>query len=82
MSLVRFAMVCDKCHQRQPEYEGWLTCRDCGDDVCESCCAEYDPDPPGSALCKQCAALEQIEQIESAQLKVLNAAFDIILGKP
>lgn len=55
MSLVRFAMVCDKCKVRQEEYAGYLSCRECGEDVCEKCCAEYDPDPPGHAVCKQCA---------------------------
>lgn len=53
--LVRFAMVCDKCRERQPEYCGYLNCRVCGDEVCEKCCAEYDADPPGHAVCKDCS---------------------------
>jgi len=59
MSLVRFAMVCDKCHVRQEEYAGYLSCKECGDDVCEGCCTEYDPDPPGYAFCKACAAIAE-----------------------
>jgi hypothetical protein len=55
MSLVRFAMVCDKCKERQEEYAGYLTCRECMDDVCPKCCAEYDADPPGRAVCLECA---------------------------
>ncbi len=54
MSLVKYAMVCDKCHERQPEYAGYLSCKDCGDDVCETCCSVYDPDPPGYAVCVFC----------------------------
>jgi hypothetical protein len=55
MSLVRFAMVCDKCNVRQEEYAGYLSRSECMDHVCKECAAEYDPDPPGRALCRECA---------------------------
>lgn len=61
MSLVRFAMVCDKCHTRQGEYDGYLTCAECGADVCQKCCSVYDPDPPGNAVCKECFAIAKEE---------------------
>jgi hypothetical protein len=61
MSLVRFAMVCDKCHERQEEYAGYLSCSECGDDVCEECCDVYDPDPPGHAVCLECAIQEALQ---------------------
>lgn len=54
MSRVRFAMICDKCQRRSDEYSRWQTCVDCGDDVCKTCAAEYDDDPPGHAICKTC----------------------------
>lgn len=55
MSLVRYAMVCDKCRVRQEEYAGYLSCAACGDDTCKKCAAVYDPDPPGLCVCRACA---------------------------
>jgi len=65
--LVRFAMVCDKCRERQPEYCGYLNCRVCGDEVCEKCCAEYDADPPGHAVCRDCATRDLEYQVSRAE---------------
>jgi len=58
--LARYHAICDLCGQRQPEYQGYLNCRRCLRIVCEPCSIEYDPDPPGQALCWQCdqASLE------------------------
>jgi hypothetical protein len=54
-------MVCDKCKERQEEYAGYLSCSECGDDVCEKCCDVYDPDPPGHAVCLECAIQEALQ---------------------
>jgi len=55
MSIERFHTVCDRCGSKGQEYAAHvIACRDCGDDVCKLCAAEYDPDPPGFALCRQC----------------------------
>lgn len=55
--IVRFAMICDRCGVRQEEYAGYLSCTFCERHVCEKCCTEYDPDPPGNACCLDCADL-------------------------
>lgn len=55
MTAVRFHSVCDRCGKHAPEYESYLRCAECRADVCPECCVEYDPDPPGHALCKTCA---------------------------
>lgn len=55
--IVRFAMVCDLCGVRQEEYAGYLSCRECLRHVCPKCAVEYDPDPPGRAVCKDCSGL-------------------------
>ena len=58
MSIVRFAMVCDHCGKRSPEYSGWPTCASCGSDICLTCAvpdsvdADYDH---YDALCLKCA---------------------------
>jgi len=56
MPVVRFAAVCDVCGMRQEEYAGYLTCDECQRIVCERCAVRWDPDPPGAALCRECAA--------------------------
>jgi hypothetical protein len=61
--LVHFAMVCDVCGVRQPEYDGYLSCRECDRHVCKSCAAVYDPDPPGHAVCRECQAADAIAKL-------------------
>ena len=57
MAKIRFAVVCDLCNQVGEQYLGGLTCDDCWRDVCPACAAKYDPDPPGSAVCKECQSI-------------------------
>jgi hypothetical protein len=55
MSLVRFACLCDQCGKRSSEYSSWLSCRDCGEDVCDDCDLSDRRDPEfGRTLCKRC----------------------------
>jgi hypothetical protein len=54
MTYVRFATLCSHCGRRSEEYSAFLSCRECGDDVCPDCSTRYDADPPGSAVCKEC----------------------------
>jgi hypothetical protein len=57
MSYGRFHTICDCCGSRSEEYGvHTIPCRaECGRDVCEPCADVYDPDPPGYAICKECA---------------------------
>ena len=59
MSTVRFAHVCDSCGKRSAEYGIFLRCFYCGDHTCRVCAKEYDPDPPGYAVCKPCGAQDE-----------------------
>jgi len=54
---VRFAVICDHCHTRGPEYGAMWVCRgDCCDDVCPACAVEGScDDESGTLLCKRCA---------------------------
>jgi hypothetical protein len=55
MSIVRFAMICDHCGTRSPEYTPWLTCRECGDEVCNACIVPGSADDEsGKATCLRC----------------------------
>jgi NMD protein affecting ribosome stability and mRNA decay len=63
MSIVRFAMLCDKCGRRSEEYGGWSSCRNCGEDVCPDCdvVAERTEDEANKTLCRDCKALRDEE---------------------
>jgi hypothetical protein len=54
--IVKFAELCDTCGRRSEEYTTWLTCRDCGEDVCYMCGHDIiAPDmDKGSAVCPDC----------------------------
>jgi hypothetical protein len=61
--MVRFAMICDHCGKRSPEYGGWPTCRECGDHVCLGCivpesddadCDHYDATCLKCGKCSRC----------------------------
>src|SRR5256885_12920901 len=54
MSFVRFAMLCDQCKRRSPEYTPWGRCTECEDDVCDECAPEADPETR-AAVCHRCA---------------------------
>jgi hypothetical protein len=54
--IVRFAVVCDQCGKKGPEYQGGINCSECGDDICESCAERFDYDPPTRGVCKRCQA--------------------------
>lgn len=55
MSVVRFAMLCDHCGSRSCEYTPWLTCRECGEEVCNSCIVpDSADDESGKATCLRC----------------------------
>lgn len=34
-----------------------IRCGICDQNVCESCASDYDPDPPGRAICRACVGL-------------------------
>jgi hypothetical protein len=52
MSIVRFAHVCDHCRKRGPEYEAFLSCRECGRDLCpEHRNHDFDDPETGRTLC-------------------------------
>lgn len=56
MSMVRFAMLCDKCGKRSDEYSVWDTCFECMEDVCDDCLVpgSRTEDERGECLCKRC----------------------------
>jgi hypothetical protein len=60
MSVVRFAMLCDKCGRRSEEYGCHATCRECGLDICEACDvkAERTEDERNMTLCRDCQRAE------------------------
>lgn len=57
MSMVQFAMLCDKCQRRSPEYESWPSCRECMEDACSNCDIPQERrlDENYRTLCKECA---------------------------
>jgi len=61
MTTVRFAVVCDKCGKRSPEYETWATCPYCCDDVCPACCIGYKEDE-GRTECTACIECGEDEE--------------------
>ena len=61
MSMVRFAMLCDKCGSRSDEYTGWPHCRECGEDVCPACSTNPSEDERNLATCNECKADERRE---------------------
>ena len=55
MSRVRFAMLCDTCQKRSPEYGHWYICRLCLADTCPDCLADFARDDEmGEGYCKGC----------------------------
>ena len=54
MSIVRFAMLCDKCGKRSEEYTPWATCRECGMDFCPNCSTENTEDESNRCICNEC----------------------------
>jgi len=56
MSMVRFAMLCDKCGARSEEYGYWATCRECGGDFCPKCSTEHTEDEANKCICNDCKA--------------------------
>jgi hypothetical protein len=59
MSIVRFATICDGCGTRGPEYQAYLHCRECLDDVCPACDVAPERDEErGATLCARCAELQ------------------------
>ena len=64
MSKIRFAIRCDICRTRGPEYDSSfaLACRECGVDTCKKCRkagSEREPDAgfAGDCVCLTCAVL-------------------------
>lgn len=60
MTLVRFAMLCDRCRTRSEEYTAWPSCRSCMADTCHDCAqpgtTEGGDGERETVLCKACAA--------------------------
>lgn len=56
MSIVRFAMLCDKRGTRSEEYTPWATCRECGLDFCPKCSTEPTEDESNKCICLDCKA--------------------------
>jgi hypothetical protein len=56
MSMVRFAMLCDRCGARSEEYTPWTTCKDCTEDICPNCDVESHrtDDEANKTLCRNC----------------------------
>jgi len=55
MAYVRFATICDHCNSKGAEYSAHtVTCRECLDDVCAKCTANYEPDPECPNVCNRC----------------------------
>lgn len=54
MSFVRFAMLCDQCKRRSPEYTPWGHCTECDEDVCDNCAPEADPETRAT-VCHRCS---------------------------
>lgn len=62
MSIVRFAHICDKCGERQPEYEPISSCVCCMYNTCLKCDVSSERDEESNrTLCTGCAALEYTE---------------------
>lgn len=86
MSLVPFAMLCDKCGSRSKEYTPWPCCKDCRDDVCPKCDvpSERSEDEASKTLCRACnvarwrenqaQAIAEVEADRAEQLeRILDA---------
>lgn len=52
--IVRFACICDLCHQRGEEYGPMVCCNECGRNVNPCCIVNYDPEPGTPTLCLGC----------------------------
>lgn len=50
--IVRFAMLCDGCRRRSPEYTHWPECRQCGRDICFNCGEDVEDDSEGHVTCR------------------------------
>ena len=59
---------CDQCGARGEEYSAFPHCRECMDDVCLSCCVDYDPETL-RATCNQCIADTEREDDELPEPK-------------
>ena len=59
MSIVRYAIICDQCEARSPEYGSFPTCRDCGDAVCSTCSTNFDYESD-RADCLICVELRKL----------------------
>lgn len=57
MSIVKFAVICDKCGARSGEWSGFPCCRECLDDTCPDCDMESERDDETSrTLCSDCCS--------------------------
>jgi hypothetical protein len=57
MSMVRFAMLCDRCGARSEEYVPWPSCQLCMDDVCHHCIVHGSlNEESNKALCTKCCS--------------------------
>jgi hypothetical protein len=55
MSDIKFATTCDRCPKISEEYTRWPVCRECGDDVCNTCIVAGSlDDESGRAICIRC----------------------------
>lgn len=64
MSVVRFAMLCDKCQRRSEEYSCWPSCRDCGEHTCDACdlASQRTEDERNETLCGECHERNEAEE--------------------
>lgn len=63
MSIVRFAMLCDKCGSRSKEYGCHARCKDCDLDICGMCDEEDErtEDEANKTLCHDCQVIRDQE---------------------
>ena len=78
MSIVRFAMLCDKCGRRSDEYSSHATCKDCDLDICGMCDEEDErtEDEANRTLCHDCKAIRDQEEAEKESADYQQRDYD------
>lgn len=83
MSIVRFAMLCDKCQRRSEEYGCWPTCKDCGLDICGMCDEEDErtEDEVNKTLCHDCQVIRDEEERTPVDPRDTDDAYEAMVDE-